>query len=381
MPDSLIPEQLLQVSPSLAATIGLEQALLLQHLDNCIRLSANTSTKAELDPQYLWTQSSLAQLRGQLPFWEPAAIRRIIQDLAGLGMILLKDFPVEMDQTFHLAINQAIGNSSSQITAGSNRQERESNLGAYRIPADWTPNHAALQQLGDMGIENSFIEKALNDFVFYWRERNEVSHAWSSKFLQYVSRLWEREQQKQAAKTIRANTQAAEIKKAWQPSTDALEILQQMGIHQNFIVDAIPEFVLYWRERGSEQNTWNSKFVSHVKRQWASYTHTLKHDTEPRPIAEDWHPDGEVFDILALANIDADFAQSLLPEFVMYWRDRNELHHSWNTRFLQFVKKQWSNNYYTQEKGGSGNPGQTTATRKTRDRSIVEDLTDRSWAS
>ena len=44
------------------------------------------------------------------------------------------------------------------------------------------------------------------------------------------------------------------------------------GINTNFIEDAIPEFVLYWKERGDKSNTWDSKFVQHVKRQWNFYT-------------------------------------------------------------------------------------------------------------
>ena len=73
--------------------------------------------------------------------------------------------------------------------------------------------------------------------------------------------------------------------KSWSPSEDALEILLRMGIHQNFIDDAIPEFVLYWQERGEAQATWNSKFVAHIKRQWARYTHTLKARYRATPTA------------------------------------------------------------------------------------------------
>ena len=45
--------------------------------------------------------------------------------------------------------------------------------------------------------------------------------------------------------------------------------------------------------------------------------------------------------MLAIANIELQFARDLIPEFVLYWRDKNELHHSWNTKFLQHVKYRW----------------------------------------
>ena len=77
----------------------------------------------------------------------------------------------------------------------------------------------------------------------------------------------------------------------------------------------------------------------------------------------------EVYDVLQLAHIELEFAKSLIPSFVVYWRDRNELRPSWNTVFLQWAKQQWKLKHSEQ--------GQ----RATRDRTIAEDLTDRSWAS
>ena len=44
-------------------------------------------------------------------------------------------------------------------------------------------------------------------------------------------------------------------------------------------------------------------------------------------------PDHEVFDVLAIANIEEQFAKELVPEFMMYWRDKNELHHSWKSYY------------------------------------------------
>ncbi|NNC55715.1 MAG: hypothetical protein HKO07_08350, partial [Pseudomonadales bacterium] len=157
-------------------------------------------------------------------------------------------------------------------------------------------------------------------------------------------------------------------------------ILLRMGVNRNFIDDAVPEFVLHWRERGVEQKTWNSKFVNHIKYQWAKYTHAMANETDPVPIDENWQPQSKVFYVLALANIDAAFAQQLVPEFVMYWRDKNELHHSWNTKFLQFTKHQWARNHKLENHGKNDRNHGAGEQRKTRDRSLVEDLSDRSWA-
>ena len=352
MSHSIIPEQPIVVSPTLAASIGLEQALLLQHIDKLCSLAPGRQ-----HDQLLWLDTSLAQLGQQLPFWPAAAINRILRDLHELGMVVLSPVPVDAEQRFAVAINQRAPGATQAAVV-------DEALGASPIPPDWQPGAGLREQLGMQGVAANFIDDAVDEFVLYWRERGESSHAWSSKFMQHVARRWQQQQQREA-EAAKPRPGSSQIEKRWQPNPDAVEILQRMGISGNFIDDAIAEFVLYWQERGDAQSTWNSKFVTHVKRQWARYTHTLKNDTEPRPIPAGWQPDHEVFEILALANIDSDFAERILPEFVLYWRDKNELHHSWNTRFLQHVKHRWA-----RRGDDANNRGDA-----------FERLTDRSWAA
>jgi hypothetical protein len=79
--------------------------------------------------------------------------------------------------------------------------------------------------------------------------------------------------------------------------------------------------------------------------------------------------------VLRLANIDLQFATHLVPEFVIYWRDSNQAHSSWNTRFLQYVKRRWAQ--YAADRGAQGSP---TQQRLTKDIPFEELATDRSWA-
>ena len=86
----------------------------------------------------------------------------------------------------------------------------------------------------------------------------------------------------------------------------------------------------------------------------------------------------DVFDILKMSHIDAQFAWEILPEFVIYWKDSNQLYKSWNTKFLQHVKYQWAKRNEISTHGGQ----QGTPTKgRSRDRSLSDDLTDRSWAT
>ena len=125
---------------------------------------------------------------------------------------------------------------------------------------------------------------------------------------------------------------------SWRPSLDALEIMERGGIERDFIEEAIPEFILYWRERGAAPRELNSKFIQHIRIQWAKYSSSLEHSTEPKRIMDNWQPSEDVLDILRMSHIDTEFARSLLPEFIVYWRDSNQTHTSWNSKFLQHVK-------------------------------------------
>ena len=385
MSNSLLPERSVQFSPSLAAAIGVEASILLQHL----QLLSETAVSPEplknrqgFDKESLHT--SYAALESQLPFWSTDTIRRIMHELDELGMLQLSSQPRTAQETFRLSLSSTRKQSAVAHSAGQAApQPTPSSLsGASKITQHWRPDAAALDRLAQHGVPTEFVQSLIPEFTFYWRERNEASHAWSSKFVQHATRRWQQQQQYNSASQQPHDA----IEKSWQPSEDALEILERMGINRNFIVDAIPEFILYWQERNEPVGTWNSKFVAHTKRQWARFTNTLKNDTDPSVIPREWSPDPDVMEVLALANIDASFAKSLIPEFVIYWRERGELHHSWGTKFLQYVKRKWSNNHRTNESaGGQLKPHEknrsTFSAGKTRDRSLSEDLFDRSWAN
>ncbi|MGI9293419.1 MAG: DnaT-like ssDNA-binding domain-containing protein, partial [Pseudomonadales bacterium] len=94
-----------------------------------------------------------------------------------------------------------------------------------------------------------------------------------------------------------------------------------------------------------------------------------------------WQPSKDVYDILRMANIDCEFADGLVKEFILFWRDTKQLHASWNTKFLQHVKFHWAKQHqlstaHHESKAQQSNPG----SRRTKDRSLADDLSDRSWA-
>ena len=164
MTESLIPERPIIVSPSLAASIGLEEAILLQHLEALLALGPRDMRDA-----YYWTHTSLQTLKQQLPFWTSPALRRILHKLHDLGLILVNNMPTSEEQNFELAINQQIRAEQRPINPATTNPAQS--LGAQRIAANWRPERAVVEQLLQQGIDQAFVEATIDEFVFYWRGR------------------------------------------------------------------------------------------------------------------------------------------------------------------------------------------------------------------
>lgn len=401
----LVPERSLLFSPALAATIGLEEAILL-HLLHDLACSAS-------QPHTAWIEAEHAVLARLLPFWELRDIQRIAQSLADKGILRIEPqtvsavrlsysfktdvvtpaavpaaapparapyatttntspnyAPTTPARTYAAAQPPSRTYAAAPVPAsahGSRLPETGVGRGATRLTQDWMPSEDLLQLLAlNHGITRQFALNQLEDFVLYWCERNEVDHAWSSRFRQHVLRQWRHQLQNANAQPQRQAPQ-----QDWYPSDDCLQILERSGVSRAFIEDAIAEFVLYWRERGEANGTWNSKFIAHIRRQWASFTQTLEHERDPHPIAANWRPSEDVYDILRMANIDAHFADEQIPEFILFWRDAGTPQRSWNTKFLQHVKYQWASRHHLRN-------GKVTADAAG---STFDQLTDRSWAA
>jgi hypothetical protein len=151
----------------------------------------------------------------------------------------------------------------------------------------------------------------------------------------------------------------------WRPSADTVTRLGQHNIPKSFAEDLVPEFVLYWAERGTTALAWQNKFYQHAIRKWREYE-AIGDDRPPERMPQDWAPSEQAIEALAAAGVDALFAEAVLPEFVIYWHESNRVCASWNAKFIQHVQQRWSQRL---------NPQQLT-----RDIPIEDQLNDRSWA-
>lgn len=383
MPTSLLPERPLVISPTLAATIGLEEAVMLQTLADFISYrpeAARTETKGKR-----WVRCSLGEMTALFPFWAPIDVRRNQRSLQALGLISI-DAVNGTDDEFFIAIEDTISPQAAappqekqarSTGAPARPQKVTASSGATLIPPNWQPDSTWISQCKQHNIPDEFIHRLVPEFIAYWRDRGQARFSWGNAFFKHVLKEWRNEQTRTSKYEL-----STEMSESWRPSQDAIEILENSGVSGSFLEDAIPEFVLYWRERGLVHGAWNTKFIEHIRRQWAKFSASFGHDSTPRIIPDDWQPSADCFEILALAEIDESYARDKVAEFVLYWKDSQQVKASWNTVFLQYIKHDWARRLKsinpTEESYGEDQSFIGSSQQRIKDR--FEQIKDRSWA-
>ena len=82
---SFVPEKSINFSPTLAATIGLQEAILLQLLQECMSHNETSS-----EDGFRWVTIREEKLLELAPFWQPDDITRHTHSLQAKGILLLK---------------------------------------------------------------------------------------------------------------------------------------------------------------------------------------------------------------------------------------------------------------------------------------------------
>jgi hypothetical protein len=437
---SLLPEKPILIHPSLAATIGLEEAAMLSVLDDITKYQAGKTSQG-----YSWFAVKSPVIQEQMAFWDPLDIQRISQRLRDLGLILLRSAPYTQSHTIEFAFNQQASSSQPPITHAPQRQISQ---GASPIAANWQPDEETLIALGQLNIPEHFAREQVPEFVRYWRESGESQRSWSSKFIQYTKRQWtfhttriarnnratalpqgwqpskdlqsqiaaegipatfankvlskfslyhqrsgtthinwdmpffswvKEEWQKQDTPFIESK-QARPMATNWQPDQHTLDYLSvSYGIDKQFIQESIPEFTHKWIEKKAIYSEWGRIFAEHVIEQWRFVQAGVNRNPERKPISKQWRPSADCLEILQTqSGIQKDFIDAQISEFILYWTNRAEPMHSWDNIFLRHIKHQWAAAHQ-----GTQHERQQTASGSTRtkDRTIAEQLSDTSWAS
>tara|TARA_B100000900_G_scaffold180518_2_gene153067 strand:- start:699 stop:1745 length:1047 start_codon:yes stop_codon:yes gene_type:complete len=291
-------ESHLNFSKEVATTVGLEEAVMLEYLTN--HASSNNPL-------------SIHKIDSDLDFWSYEQIKVILSRLSKTGLI-----------------KQSFKNSIESYSL------KEKQKQTISIPEqEWLPNREIMDQIIEYGISEDFAMMQIKDFIKFSQERDFKETNWEIKFLRFVIKKW---RYKEVEDNKRKKT--VPIGKEWVPDNDAMEILVNSGIDSGFIKDTLPEFILYWAERKEESDTWNSKFIAHVRRQWGRDKNLNENDI-PAKITSEWMPNDDFYSVLELTDIPKSFADDAVPEFILYWKETGQSLNSWNSKFLQHVKYHW----------------------------------------
>ena len=152
----------------------------------------------------------------------------------------------------------------------------------------------------------------------------------------------------------------------WEPSSEAIEVLELGGIDIDFASLKLKEFRVYWKEKKAQKDNWNSVFINYVRKEWVQFN--SKNKGMPHTMADDWMPSSSALDILELSEIKRETALSYLGEFILFWKDNGAALKTWNVKFVDFVKRKEIGSYNSKNE-----PGKFTKTFKER-------KSDQSWA-
>ena len=152
----------------------------------------------------------------------------------------------------------------------------------------------------------------------------------------------------------------------WEPSSEAIEVLELGGIDIDFASLKLKEFRIYWKEKKAQKDNWNSVFINYVRKEWVQFN--SKNKGMPHTMADDWMPSSSALDILELSEIKKDTALNYLSEFILFWKDNGAALKTWNVKFVDFVKRKEIGSYNSKNE-----PGKFTKTFKER-------KSDQSWA-
>jgi hypothetical protein len=119
-----------------------------------------------------------------------------------------------------------------------------------------------------------------------------------------------------------------------------VRMLEQRGLTTSFVEDAVPEFVLYWRERGAscDRGAWQQRFFKHAIRQWERYRAAVSNpNSTPRPLDPNFWPSDDTVHELRVAGMGDEQLSAAVASYRRYWIERRECRHAWNAKFHEWA--------------------------------------------
>ena len=186
-------------------------------------------------------------------------------------------------------------------------------------------------------------------------------------------------QDDQYLKTPANNNTTSPMTTKWRPAKEVFEVVKFGGISKEFVESILPEFRLYWAEKKILKDNWNKILIDHIRREWVA--NSLPNKGLPFLMHDEWQPSQEALDVLQMADISERKALEYLKPFILFWKDSGRAFKSWNSKFVEFVRRrELSDNEYSKFKDenfkGTNEAGEFSKKfdERTRDKSWAEDL-------
>ena len=140
------------------------------------------------------------------------------------------------------------------------------------------------------------------------------------------------------------------------PSEDLVKQACNLGIEEDFLGDQLPSFNLFWKGKDLKPHLKESKFLQYALKNWREKEKIEYQESKKVLIDSNWRPSEDAISILNSLDINDSFFESLLPEFILFWKEKRIKSNSWNSTFLNHVKKQWAKKSFKLDSGKENHP-------------------------
>ena len=138
------------------------------------------------------------------------------------------------------------------------------------------------------------------------------------------------------------NSSKPDVTMNFYPSEDLVKQACNLGIEEDFLGDQLPSFNLFWKGKDLKPHLKESKFLQYALKNWREKEKIEYQESKKVLIDSNWRPSEDAISILKNIDINDSFIESLLPEFILFWKEKRIKSDSWNSTFLNHVKKQWA---------------------------------------
>ena len=138
------------------------------------------------------------------------------------------------------------------------------------------------------------------------------------------------------------NSSEPDVTMNFYPSEDLVKQACNLGIEEDFLGDQLPSFNLFWKGKDLKPHLKESKFLQYALKNWREKEKIEYQESKKVLLDSNWRPSEDAISILKNIDINDSFIESLLPEFILFWKEKRIKSNSWNSTFLNHVKKQWA---------------------------------------